>query len=122
MPPKFVPRDLLVVPTEFGVTIDASWRVPPPVGPVEIGRAKFQHDLSCALREEPGLEEALDRTALLLGRDRALLTRKLNGQLPMTMDDLVGLCMTVGVQILPETIDTSTFTPEELAGFTTPAA
>jgi hypothetical protein len=112
----------LVVPEEFGVTKDASWRVPPPVGPVEVGRAKLQHDLGCALREEPDLEDALDRAARLLGTERSLLTRKLNGQLPITIEDLVALCKTVGVQILPETIDATTFTPRELLGRTIPAA
>jgi hypothetical protein len=75
----------------------------------------LQHRLAFAVNQEiAGGTTALTDVAKATETNANLLRRKMRGQLPITIEDLMGLVLELGVQVLPETLDVDVFVPPEL--------
>lgn len=89
--PSFVPRDLLQHPEDFGVEVDAEWKLARTLGEAALlARAIEQHQLAVALKRK--LRHARQHTpklAEVLGTRRETLWRKLTGENPATENDLI---------------------------------
>lgn len=88
MPPGYRPANLLENPSEFGHNPDATWKhAGVPKG--QLGAARLQHRLACAVRDtypdNPArhLAEALEKP-----RSTDYVRRKLSGQIPITLTEL----------------------------------
>ena len=100
--PRFKPARICANPRHFGRIPTPQWADPCPLDPTETAWAIFQHRAAVAVMLE--LRAAGETTADLaerLGEDPAWLTRKLHGQTPIDIGDVMKWAAELGVQIIP---------------------
>ena len=112
MPAGYRPCSFLVVPKEFGKRGDAEWRVVTVDDEAKVAVAYLQHRLALAVRVALG-----DNAPALLARRMGTpwredyFRRKLNGQLPLHLTELMELAFELGPSILPFRAERDTLLP-----------
>ena len=100
--PRFTPARLFDSPRAFGRSKSARPISPSGLPPVEAAWAWYQHRACLAVQAELADRElSVADFAQDLGADLAWLTRKLHGQAPASLGDLLDWALYLRVQILP---------------------
>ena len=117
MPPGFRPASYLLRPREFGVVADAAWRAVPTAEHPRLAVAYLQHQMAVALRGHLGSNAASQLARRFGGLYREdYFRRKLNGQIPFNLTEVMALMLEFGSVLPPVVLDASTLLPD------TPAA
>jgi len=101
---RYVPKEFLEQPTLFGRRLDARWdrRKTAAADDSHVGAAYFQHVAACtaiAKAEHDG--ESVLRMADRLGVPADTLRRKLYGESPARLDEVIAWAILYGVEVLP---------------------
>lgn len=100
--PRFTPARLFASPRAFGRSKTARPHLPSGLSPVEAAWAWYQHRACLDVQAELAARElSVTDFAEDLGADLAWLTRKLHGQAPASLGDLLEWALYLRVQILP---------------------
>lgn len=100
--PRFVPARLFADPRDFGRNSLAEPELPSRLPPVEAAWARYQHRACLVVFDQlyyRGL--SVGDFAQGLGADVAWTVRKLHGQTPVSLGDLLEWSMHLGVPVLP---------------------
>lgn len=112
MPPGFRPGSYLQTPREFGVAADAVWRAVPPGEHPRLAVAYLQHRIVVALRAHLGSNAAAQLARRFGGLYREdYFRRKLNGQIPFTLTEVMALVLEFGAALEPIVLDGSALIP-----------
>lgn len=101
VPSGFKPDRYVKNKKAFGRGPDPGWKPAQPHQEDQLALAQIQHRLALRLRETLG-DAVVDRLAEQTAQDAHYVTRKLNGQIPLTALDLIAWTKTVGVD--PQTL------------------
>lgn len=116
MPPGFRPASYLLTPGTFGVTADAAWRTVAVGEQPRLAVAYLQHRMAVALRAHLGSNAAAQVAVRLGGLYREdYFRRKLNGQIPFTLTEVMALLIEFGSVLPPVELDASTLLPATAA-------
>ncbi|MDA8310916.1 MAG: hypothetical protein M0Z46_09950 [Actinomycetota bacterium] len=102
MPAGYRPCSFLVVPKELGKRWDAEWRAFSEADESKVAVAYLQHRVALAVRAELG-----DNAPALLARRvgtpwrEDYFRRRLNGQIPLNLTELMEFAFKLGCSILP---------------------
>lgn len=100
--PRFTPARLFDSPRAFGRSKSAQPLSPSGLSRVEAAWAWYQHRTCLAVHAELAAQQlSVAEFARGLGADLAWLTRKLHGQAPASLGDLLEWSLFLRVQILP---------------------
>ena len=112
MPAGYRPCSFLVVPKEFGKRRDAEWRAVTKVDESKVAVAYLQHRIALAVRAQLG-ENAPALLARRLGTPwrEDYFRRKLNGQIPLHLTELMDLAFELGPSIPPFRVERATLLP-----------
>ena len=78
------------------------WADPCPLNPTETAWAIFQHRAAFVVMDElKSTGETLEQFAQRIGEDESWLRRKLHGQTPADLGDVMGWVLAIGVHVLP---------------------
>jgi hypothetical protein len=100
--PRFTPARLFASPRAFGRSPTARPHYPSPLSPIEAAWAWYQHRTCLAVYAELGdRDQTVADFARGLGADLIWLTRKLHGQAPASLGDLLEWSLYLRVQVLP---------------------
>jgi hypothetical protein len=100
--PRFRPAQLFANPRHFGRLRGADPIPTPSLSDAERAWAWYQHQVALALRAElVHRRMSLSDFIVQLDADPAWLSRKLNGQAPADLGEILGWALTLGAQILP---------------------
>ena len=112
MPPGFRPASYLLRPREFGVVADAAWRAVPTAEHPRLAVAYLQHQMAVALRGHLGSNAASQLARRFGGLYREdYFRRKLNGQIPFNLTEVMALVIEFGSALEPIVLGTSTLLP-----------
>ena len=112
MPPGFRPASYLLTPGDFGVTADATWRAVPAAEQPRLAVAYLQHRMAVALRTHLGSNAPAQLASRFGGLYREdYFRRKLNGQIPFTLTEVMALVIEFGAALEPVVLDMSTLLP-----------
>lgn len=96
------PRDWLVAPEFFGKRTDALWKRHLNGQQTEVAIAYLQHRIACAVVGALGHSRRTWRDlAKALGDQPETVRRKLNGDLRITLEDLMKWAFEIGVDVVP---------------------
>ena len=113
MPPGFRPASYLQTPREFGVTADAAWRAVPVGEQPRLAVAYLQHRMAVALRAHLGSNAPAQLARRFGGLYREdYFRRKLNGQIPFTITEVMALVLEFGSALPPVVLDAATLVPD----------
>lgn len=113
VPPGFRPASYLLTPSEFGVAADAAWRAVPTAERSRLAVAYLQHRMAVALRAHLGSNAAATLALKFGGLHREdYFRRKLNGQIPFNLTEVMALVLEFGSALEPIVLSTSTLVPE----------
>lgn len=110
--PRFKPARVCANPRHYARVEKPSWAVSSGLSPSEVAWAVFQHRAAFAVLESlkaSGL--SLEWLASGLREDVAWLRRKLYGQTPADLGDVMGWALLIGVDVLPVFDDSSELKP-----------
>jgi len=102
---RYSPKNLMVRPDWFGRRLDASWE---PVGDSVEARARLaaaylQHQAACAARRiADDYRLSVTELANRLGAKPDTLRRKLYGESPARLEDVLSWTLLLGIDVLPE--------------------
>jgi hypothetical protein len=100
--PRFKPARVFANPRHFARRSQPAWADPCPLTPTEAAWAIFQHRASRAvLQELRANEKTIEDLAATLGEDPSWLQRKLHGQTPVDLGDVMAWALEFGVHIIP---------------------
>jgi hypothetical protein len=100
--PRFTPARICAKPRHFGRIDRPVWADPCPLERTEAAWAIFQHRAAYAVHLElKANNETVPDLAGRIGEDAAWLARKLHGQTPVDLGDVMGWALAMGVHILP---------------------
>jgi hypothetical protein len=101
--PRFRPASICVNPRDFGRSTHPLWVSETSLSQREIAWAVFQHRAALAVKQAM-LNQRSDLTKLAkaLGEDEAWLRRKLYGQAPADIGDVMAWALELGIDIVPE--------------------
>lgn len=106
--PRFKPADAVVRARQFGRAEDPAWDPGCGLTPEDFGWARIQHRVALYVRDElerEGSDEA--GLAAEMGVSASWLTRKLNGQAPIDLAEMVWWTRRFGPQVWPVIDDPS---------------
>lgn len=100
--PRFIPARLFAEARGFGRNALAEPNTPSVLSPVEVAWAWYQHQACLMVFDQLYYRGvSVGDFALGLGADVAWLTRKLHGQTPVSLGDLLEWSMYLGVSVFP---------------------
>jgi len=100
--PRFKPARVCSNPRDFARTSQPVWADPCPLTATEAAWSIFQHRAArAALEELRSAGESIADLAGRLGEDPAWLQRKLHGQTPADLGDVMAWALHYGIHILP---------------------
>lgn len=110
---RYSPRDFLVHPALFGRRLDAAWK-PGPAGQDAVYAASYVQHVAACLTVAAGQDrgEDLETMAGRLDVSADTLRRKLYGESPARLDEILGWALTYGIEILPELSDPDQLFPK----------
>lgn len=112
MPPGFRPASYLL-DGDFGVTADAAWRAVPTAEQPRLAVAYLQHRMAVALRAHLGSNAAATLARRFGGLYREdYFRRKLNGQIPFNLTEVMALVLEFGSALEPIVLGTSSLLPQ----------
>lgn len=101
--PRFRPASICVNPREFGRKPRPIWEKSPNLGPREVAWALYQHHAALATNQALAARgQEISDLATLLEEDPAWLRRKLYGQVPADLGDILAWALELGIDILPD--------------------
>jgi hypothetical protein len=105
--PRFKPSAVCANPRHFGRVKTPRWANPNPLDETQTAWAIYQHRAALAVFEEmEAAQQTPDDLAVGLNEDAAWLKRKLYGQTPADIGDLMKWALRYGISVLPA-IDSS---------------
>jgi hypothetical protein len=108
------PRDWLIAPEFFGERPDARWRRYLKSQETEVALAHLQHGIACAVRSALGHNHRTHADlAKALSDKPETVRKKLNGEIRMTLEDLLKWAMEIGVDVVPFPQDRAELLPPE---------
>lgn len=106
--PRFKPADAVAKARQFGRIDEPEWAPRAELAPEEFGWARLQHRVALYVRDELAREDlSEDDLAGEMGVAPSWLTRKLNGQAPIDLADMVWWTRRFGPQVWPVIDDPS---------------
>ena len=112
MPPGSRPGSYLQTPREFGVAADAVWRAVPTGEHPRLAVAYLQHRIAVALRAHLGSNAPGQLARRFGGLYREdYFRRKLNGQIPFTLTEVMALILEFGSALDPIVLSASALVP-----------
>ena len=112
MPPGFRPANYLQTPREFGIASDAAWRAVPVGEQPRLAVAYLQHRMAVALRAHLGSNAPGQLARRFGGLYREdYFRRKLNGQIPFTLTEVMALVLEFGAALDPIVLGASALVP-----------
>lgn len=112
VPPGFRPASYLQTPREFGIAADAAWRAVPTGEQPRLAVAYLQHRMAVALRAHLGSNAPGQLARRFGGLYREdYFRRKLNGQIPFTLTEVMALVLEFGAALDPIVLGASALVP-----------
>lgn len=110
---RYRPRDFLVQPDFFGRRVDAEWKPYRAAEKAKAAAAYYQHLAACeTLRVAGERDWSLTELAQRVGEKPDTLRRKLYGEGPADVDDIMSWALAVeAVTVLPAPADLGRMTP-----------
>lgn len=100
--PRFRPVEVFSNPRHFGRVPDGTVRGTTALEPRQVAWALFQHKAALAVREElENQAKTVSDLAVEIGEGESWLRRKLHGQVPADLGDVMAWALVLGVQVLP---------------------
>jgi len=100
--PRFKPADVVVNPRHFGRYAYPTWNDDHGLSQKERAWAIYQHRAALAVTKFlERNEHSIGWLAQKLGEDTAWLTRKLHGQAPADLGDIMSWALELGIEVLP---------------------
>ena len=100
--PRFRPASICANPRDFGRKKQPEWRANSGLSQREVAWAIYQHRAALALRHALVSERrSLGDLAKSLGEEESWLQRKLHGQAPADLGDILAWTLELGIDVLP---------------------
>lgn len=100
--PRFRPVEAFSSPRQFGRVVDAAAGERGGMTQTQVAWAMFQHRAACAVREELAARGmSIGELAAEVCEGESWLRRKLHGQVPADLGDVLGWALVLGVHVLP---------------------